>query len=181
MTTSPVAARLRFVPAAFRTRRGFALGFLATSLVGLLLLIGASVGIAITHANRIMPGVSVGGVNVGDLDRTAAAARLQAELPPLSAGSLTLNVDGRATSVALGELGRRYDIDATLDAAFSVARSGNPLQDAIQRLRTMTGPTAAGSAAIMQDDTSIENMRALTDLRANTVSIRRARNRRQPT
>ena len=59
MTSPSVATRLRFVPAAFRTRRGFMLGFLATLLLGLLLLIGASVGIAISHANRIMPGVSV--------------------------------------------------------------------------------------------------------------------------
>jgi vancomycin resistance protein YoaR len=158
MTSPSVATRLRFVPAAFRTRRGFALGFLATLLIGLLLLIGASVAIAVSHANRIMPGVSVGGVEVGDLDRAAAAARLEAELPSLSAGNLTLAVDGRTTTVPLGDLRRRYDIDATLDAAFGVARSGNPLQDAIGRLRTMTAPTVAGSAVIVQDDAAVDDL-----------------------
>jgi vancomycin resistance protein YoaR len=158
MTSPSVATRLRFVPAAFRTRRGFTLGFLATLLLGLLLLIGASVGIAISHANRIMPGVSVGGVNVGGLDREAAAARLRAELPSLSTGNVTLNVDGRTTTVPLSDLGREYDIDATLDAAFGVARSGNPLQDGIQRLRAMTGPTLAGSAVIAQDDAGVTGL-----------------------
>jgi vancomycin resistance protein YoaR len=178
MTSPSVATRLRFVPAAFRTRRGFALGFLATLLVGLLLLIGASAGIAISHADRIMPGVSVAGVNVGDLDRAAAAARLRAELPSLSTGSLTLDVDGRATSVPLSDLHREYDIDATLDAAFAVARSGNPLQDGIQRLRTMTGPSPAGSAVIAQDDPAVAGLAASIarqfDRDPQDASVRRA-------
>ena len=71
MTSPSVATRLRFVPAAIRTRRGFTLGFLATLLVGLMLLIGASVGVGLTHANQIMPGVSIGSVSVGALDRAA--------------------------------------------------------------------------------------------------------------
>ena len=106
MTSPSVATRLRIVPAAFRTRRGFTLGFLATLLVGVMLLVGASVGVALSHGNRIMPGVAVGGVSVGGMDRAAAAARLEAHLPSLSAGTLTLDVDGHITSVPLGDLGR---------------------------------------------------------------------------
>jgi vancomycin resistance protein YoaR len=158
MTSPSVATRLRFVPAAIRTRRGFTLGFLATLLVGLMLLIGASVGVGLTHANQIMPGVSIGGVSVGALDRAAAAAKLEAQLPSLSAGTLTLDVDGHVTSVPLGDLGRHYDIDATLAIAYGVARSGNPLQDAIDRLRAMAGPTIAGEAVVVQDHSAIEEL-----------------------
>jgi vancomycin resistance protein YoaR len=158
MTTPSVATRLRFVPAAIRTRRGFTLGFLATLLLGALLLIGASISVAMSHANRIMPGVSIGGINVGDLDRSDAAARLEAQLPSLSGGTLRLDADGQLMTISLGQLGRHYDVDATLDAAFGVARSGNPLQDAIQRLRTLTAPTAAGSAVVVQDHAAIESL-----------------------
>jgi len=158
MTSPSVATRLRFVPAAIRTRRGFTLGFLATLLLGVLLLVGASVGIALSHGNRIMPGVSIGGVSVGGLDRAAAAARLEAQLPPLSAGALTLDVDGHVTSVPLGDLGRHYDIDATLDMAYGVARSGNPLADGLDRLRAVVGPTIAGEAVVVQDHNAIEDL-----------------------
>lgn len=175
MTTPSAATRLRFVPSGFRTRRGFLLGFGATLILGLLLLIGASIGMALTHADRIMPGVSVGGVNVGDLDRAAATAKLQAELPSLSTGALTLIVDDRATAVRLSELNRRYDIDATLDLAFGLARSGNPIDDAIQRLQTLAGPSAAGSAVVIQDHDAIERLVAsIADRGPKDATIRRA-------
>ena len=158
MTSPSVATRLRFVPAVLRTRRGFTLGFLATMLAGLVLLIGASVGVALSHGNRIMPGVTIGGVTVGGLDRAAAAARLEAELPSLSAGTLSLDVDGHVTSLPLGDLGRHYDTDATLDMASGVARSGNPLQDGLDRLRAVVGPTSAGSAVVVLDHDAIEQL-----------------------
>ena len=96
MTTPAATTRLRFLPAAVRTRRGFGLGFLATLLVGLALLAGASMGVAISHANRVMPGVSVGGVDIGGLDRAAAAARLEAQLPALSDAQSTEKLEARS-------------------------------------------------------------------------------------
>jgi vancomycin resistance protein YoaR len=158
MTTPATTTRLRFFPGPIRVRRGFTLGFLATLFLGLLVLTGASIGVALGHGNTVMPGVVVGDVSVGGLDREAAAARLEAELPPLSEGALTLNVDGQVARVPLGELDRHYDIDATLDTAFGVARSGNPLQDGIDRLRVLTGPIAAGDAVIIQDHQAIEDL-----------------------
>ncbi|HEX3219193.1 MAG TPA: VanW family protein [Candidatus Limnocylindria bacterium] len=158
MTTPAATTRLRFLPAAVRTRRGFGLGFLATLLVGLALLAGASMGVAISHANRVMPGVSVGGVDIGGLDRAAAAARLEAQLPALSDGTLSLDIDGRFELVPLANLSRHYDVDATLDAAFGIARSGNPLQDGLDRLRALTGPTSAGQPAIQLDQDAIDKL-----------------------
>ena len=178
MTTPSAATRLRFVPAAIRTRRGFTLGFLATLLVGLILLIGASVGVALSHTDRIMPGVSIAGVDVSGLDRAAASARLRAVLPSLTAGSLTLDVDGHAMAIPLGDMGREYDLDATLDVAFGVARSGNPLQDAIERLGTLTRTTAAGSAVVVEDHAAIEGLVASIagrfDRPPSDASVRRA-------
>src|SRR5918996_3819829 len=109
MTTPAAATRLRFFPGPMRTRRGFTLGFLATLFLGFLALTGASLGVAMGHGERVMPGVTVGGVALGGLDRSAAAARLNAELPSLSEGTLTLHVDGQVDRVPLSEFDRHYD------------------------------------------------------------------------
>ena len=74
-------------------RRGFLFGFLATLLLGLLAVVGASGAMAISHANRVMPGVSVADIPIGGLDRAAAIERLQAQLPSLDDG--TLDAPGR--------------------------------------------------------------------------------------
>lgn len=158
MTTPAATTRLRFVPGPIRARGGFTLGFLATVFVGLLLLAGASLGVAIGHADHVMPGVTVSGVPIGGLDRAAAAERLEAELPSLSQGMLVLNVDQQVARVPLADLDRQYDVDATLHTAFGVARSGNPLQDGIDRLRALTGSIAGGEAVIVQDDQAIDDL-----------------------
>src|SRR6187431_2217466 len=103
MTSPSAATRIRFVPSGIRTRGGFLIGFAATLLLGLLLLLGASIGVALGQANHVMPGVSVGGVQLGGLDREAAAARLAAELPSLDQGSISLSVDRQTTSVSLSQ------------------------------------------------------------------------------
>ncbi|HET7142235.1 MAG TPA: VanW family protein [Candidatus Limnocylindria bacterium] len=156
MTSPSAATRIRFVPSGIRTRGGFLIGFAATLLLGLLLLLGASIGVALGQANHVMPGVSVGGVQLGGLDREAAAARLAAELPSLDQGSISLSVDRQTTSVSLSQFHRHYDIDATLDMAFGVARSGNPFSDSLDRLRALAGPTFAGEAVLLQDPRSLD-------------------------
>jgi vancomycin resistance protein YoaR len=139
-------------------RRGFLIGFFATLAVGAMMLIGASVGLGLSHAERIMPGVSVAGVPLGGLDRAAAAARLEAQLPSLTNGAIVLKVDDEAVEIPLADLGRAYDLQATLDAAFAVTRQGNPLSDGIARLQTLTGPTALSRLALRHDQGAIDGL-----------------------
>jgi vancomycin resistance protein YoaR len=178
MTTPSATTRLRLVPIGIRTKRGFLLGFGTTLLLGLLVLLGASLGVAVTQANHVMPGVTVAGVPLGGLDRDAAAARLQADLPSLDDGSLVLTIDRQTTSVALSQFHRQYDIQATLDIAFGVTRSGNPLADSIDRLRTLAGPTVAGEPVVVQDHAALErvitNIATQYDQSAQDASVRHA-------
>lgn len=123
-------------------RRAALLGFVATLLLALLLLVGASLAVDITSRGAIMPGVSVAGANLGGLTRSQAADRLNASLPSLSSGTATVVVDGRPVSVPYARIGRGYETDAMLDAALGVARDGNPLSDGIARLRTLLRGTS---------------------------------------
>ncbi len=122
--------------------RSAAIGFGATMLAALVLLIATSMAIGISVGNAVMPNVSVGGVSLAGLDREAAGARLAAELPSLSAGAATIAIGEDEFVVPYADLGRGHETDAMLDAAFSVGRSGNPLADGIARLRALANPTA---------------------------------------
>ena len=136
MTTIAIA-RPRDLFAATPLRRGFLMGFFGTLVVGLFLLVGLSVGMARAYDGRILPGVRVGGVELGGLDRAAAEARLRDSLPSLTAGTATVVVNGSPVTIPYAEIGRGYEIDGILDAALAVARSGSPLADGIDRLQAL--------------------------------------------
>lgn len=137
-------------------RRAALLGFFGTLLVGVVLLSAASLGIALSSNGVAMPRVSVAGIEVGGLDRAAAADRLAASLPSLSSGTATLVVDGEPVRVSYERLGRGYDLDAMLDAAFAVARDGNPLTDALARLRTVARGAAIPAVVHAYDPEAID-------------------------
>jgi len=118
------------------------IGLGATLAVGLLLVVGVSAAIGVSIGSTAYPGVSVGGVNISGLDRAAAAERLAAQLPSLSSGKAVISVDGRNEVVAYADLGRRYEMDVMLDAAFSVGRGGGLVADGISRLRSLAHTTS---------------------------------------
>jgi vancomycin resistance protein YoaR len=138
------------------SRRGFVLGFIGTLVVAFVLLAGASIAVSFMSAGRIMPGVHVAGVAVGGLDRGAAEARLQAELPSASAGSLRVQIDREAIEIPYAQLGRIYAMDAMLDAAFGVARSGDLVSDAVARLRVLAMPSSVPTAITAEGESAVD-------------------------
>jgi vancomycin resistance protein YoaR len=156
MTTLTALSRPRLLLAAGPMRRGFLIGFLMTLAVGLMLLVGASVGVGISHTGKVMPGVSVAGVQLGGLDRASAIAQLGAQLPSVTDGKLVLSVDGEQLEAPFAGLGRSYDLDATVDAAMGVARTGNPLTDGIDRLRVLTRATSLSGGIVAQDQAKLD-------------------------
>ena len=158
MTTLTALARPHVLLRPGPMRRGFLFGFILTLVVGLLLFVGASAGMAISHANRIMPGVSVAGIPIGGLDREAAVAKLESQLPSLGEGTLTLQVDEVERTFPMAGLDRSYDLEATVDAAMAVTRSGNPLVDGVARLRTLAHPTSLASAGVLLDAAAIDQV-----------------------
>jgi vancomycin resistance protein YoaR len=141
MTTTTLPRRLISPVLGSPSRRSFVAGFLGTLLVGLAVLVGLSIAIALNAGAGILPGVSVGGVPVAGLDRAAAIERLDAGLPSLSTGHATIVVDGDEVMVGYGELGRGYELEAMADAALDVGRGSDPIGDGIARLRSLVHPT----------------------------------------
>lgn len=142
MTTATLPRRIIRPVATPPARRSMLIGFFATLVAGLLALLLTSVGIGVASDGQVLAGVRVGGVDVGGLDREAARARLAERLPALDAGRAVIVVDGVEEVVTYAELGRGYELDAMLDAAFEVGRDGGALADGIARLRTLAHPTA---------------------------------------
>lgn len=142
MTTATLPRRFMRPIATAPARRSVLIGFGATLVAGLVLLAAASIGIGLAVGSTVLGGVSVGGVDLGGLDRAAAAERLAARLPSLSSGNAVIEVAESEEVVAFADLGRGYETDAMLDAAFAIARSGNPLADGIGRLRSVAHATA---------------------------------------
>src|SRR5688572_20038316 len=142
MTTATLPRRLIRPMATPPARRSMLIGFAATLAVGLLALGGLSAGIALASDGQVLTGVRVGGVEVGGLTRAEAEARLTERLPSLSAGQAVIAAGGLEEIVTYEELGRGYELDAMLDAAFGVGRDAGPLGDGIARLRTLVRPTS---------------------------------------
>ena len=145
------------------------IGFLATLAIGLLALAGTSVAVAMTSQDQVLSGVRVGGVEVGGLTRAQAEERLLAELPPVDTGTATVVAGGITESVPYAELGRRYDMEAMLDAALGVGREAGPIGDGIARLRTLVRPTGLPILVHPFDAASLD---AVAERIARSVSIR---------
>ncbi len=140
MTTITFPGRLMRPVASPPARRATLIGFGATLVGGLFVITGISAAIGVAAAHSIIPGVSIAGVELSGLTREAATERLAAQLPSLSAGKATLAIDDEQATVEYAEIGRGYDTDAMLDAAFGIGRDGNPLADGLTRLRNLAHP-----------------------------------------
>jgi vancomycin resistance protein YoaR len=148
--TLPVTAR-----ASGFTWRRFLIAFLATLVI---LLAVAAVGTyvyASGNAGRILSGVSIGGVSVSGLSPDDARQKLQSALPNVAAGTLTIEAGNVEQKINYADIGRAYNVDTSIAEAMSVGRTGNPLEQLGDQLRTMsTGvnltPTVSYDATSLQ-------------------------------
>jgi vancomycin resistance protein YoaR len=141
MTTLTMPRRLIAPVASRSARRSAGLGLATGLAVGALALVGGSLAIGAATAGVVMPGVRVAGVELAGLDAADARARLAAALPTIRDGTLTVRVADVEASASFAEIGRDYDYSAMVDAALAVGRSGDPMQDGVERLRTLALPT----------------------------------------
>jgi vancomycin resistance protein YoaR len=92
---------------------------------GIALAVGAAFAADVVYAHRALPGMTVGGVEIGSLEATAVRERLATELAAPWATSSVLLVDGsRKWQTTNAALGIAPDIDAAVSAAVSYGKSG---------------------------------------------------------
>jgi len=142
MTTITLSGRLMRPVATPPGRRATLIGFAATLLGGFVVISGISVAIGVAAASTILPGVTVAGVDVSGLSHPAAIERLTDTLPSLSAGQAIVAVGDEELSIPYADVGRDYATAAMADAAFGIGRAGNPLTDALDRLRNLANPAS---------------------------------------
>jgi hypothetical protein len=134
-------------PAAPPTGRSFPLGKLILGfLAGLALTLAFGAGALLAYqgqyADRVYPGVSVDGVDVSGLAREAAIARLEDRLAGYAEGAAVIAIDGSEVRIPYAALGRRADVDALVELAWSVGRDGgDPLGRAAQGVRSLLDGT----------------------------------------
>ena len=80
----------------------------------------------LTQASTVLPGVKVGGVPVGGLTGSQAAARLQERLGQLQGRFVTVKVAGTPVSSTAAALGWRPDFQRSAKASKSFGRGGAP-------------------------------------------------------
>lgn len=156
MTTITIPRRLMRPVSTRPARRAVAIGFTVTLLGGLAIAVATSVAIGAAAAGTVLPGITVGGVELSGLDRAAAIERLERELPSLSTGHATFVVGDEREVVAYADLGRRYETSAMVDAALGVGRDGSPFADGLVRLRNLARPASLPLVVHAYDEEAIQ-------------------------
>jgi len=140
--SSVASARSLTRPLDLAGARAALLGFSAAMLLAVLLAAATSFAIGVANEGRVLPGVRVGDIALGGLDRDAVTAKLAAGLPALTDSAVTLTGSGDDLTLWRSDLGRAYDIGAMVDAAFGTGRGDNPALSVVARLRdTLSGTT----------------------------------------
>lgn len=125
---SPRTAPAR--PSRIRRFLGFAVAFIVSALLGLFLVSAVVLGFSASYANRVLPGVHVGPVDLSGLTRDQAVARLQSEYSYLGKGEVTITTPVGAATITYQQVGRGPDAQVMADAAMSIGHSGWLIPDA---------------------------------------------------
>ncbi|TXG86531.1 MAG: hypothetical protein E6R14_02815 [Thermomicrobiales bacterium] len=83
---------------------------------------GALLAFRVAYADEVYPGVHVGGVDLGGMSRTQAAAAIQAKADEITSQRAYFDGFDQHWAPTLAELGVTVDLDASLDQAMSIGR-----------------------------------------------------------
>ncbi|HEX5589868.1 MAG TPA: VanW family protein [Candidatus Limnocylindrales bacterium] len=98
---------------------------------------GALAAFESSNNGRILPGIHVGAVDLSGLTPAEARARLNEAYAALAVGELTLTAGGTTRVVTYATLGRRLDVDAVVDQAMGIGRTGATLERIASNVRNM--------------------------------------------
>lgn len=171
MTNATDARRAPRFALARPAGRPFLLGFAATLALGVLGVAAASTAVALSSGERVLPGISVGGISVAGLDRETARERLVDELPPVDTGAAVVATEQLDQTITYADLGRAYDLDHMLDAAFGVGRGDGVLVDGFARLRALVQPQSVAVAVTPFEPTALERAARAVAATASTAPV----------
>jgi vancomycin resistance protein YoaR len=112
---------------------GIAVRFALAFVSGLVLVIaiggGALFAYGQQYTGRVLPGVSVGEVDLSGMSPEEARARLESTFGTFRDGTITLSGPDGDVTVGYDEIGRRPDIDAMVSHALTAGRHGETMAD----------------------------------------------------
>lgn len=119
------------------------------SLLVVLVVAGAALGLYEWHMDgHVYQGVRLGGVDVSGLLRAEALARLRAVGNISLAPPLVLLAAGREWLVSPLSLGNTVDLPASVNGAYRLGRTGNPLQSLGEQLQLLLAGRAVPLRAL---------------------------------
>jgi len=142
MTTTTDTAPLTDAPTLHTGRRlasgraRFAIAFVAGLAAALALGAGALYAFERQYDGRILPGIRAAGVDLSGLTPSAARDRLAAAFSSESDGKLVIEANGREIVITYATLSRRVDIDALVDEAAAIGRSGSLVDRVVGNAKT---------------------------------------------
>jgi lipoprotein-anchoring transpeptidase ErfK/SrfK len=160
-------------------KRGFGRGWKVVLVaVGVVGFLGAGTAYAAyrydrSASTRILPGVTVDGVDVGDLTRDQATLAVERQADVTLGQELTVAGAGQSWRVTPAELGMHADIETAIDRAFAVADHVSFLSRVWHRVREE--PVDAGVAlGFAYDDQAIQSFvqQAASDVGVPAVDAR---------
>ena len=109
-------------------RRRTRAAIVVAAIVGVLVVLAGGVSLAAyryeqARADRILPGVTIAGVDVGGMTRAEALASVKAEIRGQLDRSIVITVGDASWEGTSFELGRRADVASAVDAALAVGDS----------------------------------------------------------
>ena len=142
-----------------RVARRFVIGFL----LGVLVVIGGLIGFRQAYADRILPGVLVGGVDVGSMTPVTARAALANRFGALENGTVVVETSRGKAAIPFSRLGRKVEVDTMVDRAVTVGRGGTPFDEAVAGLRLLVRPAALAPLLSFDRGRLTEELAAFSD------------------
>lgn len=111
-------------------------------IISLVLIIGSGVtALAVYTQDKglYMPGITVVGINVGNMTQTSAQAEIDRKLQSISTQAVKFNLDGKTLVSSLGDLGLKLTAKKALADAYAIGREGNLIEKAKQKRAASQG------------------------------------------
>jgi vancomycin resistance protein YoaR len=114
--------------------------FVIGSLFGVVVVLGALAAFGQSYAGRVLPGIVLGGVEIGGMTEPEARQALDAALGGLEEGQIEL-VSSRTTAVIpYADVGRVIDDEGMLAGALGHGRDGTKFEEAVAGIRGLLEP-----------------------------------------
>ncbi|MCL4299710.1 MAG: VanW family protein [Anaerolineae bacterium] len=106
----------------------------------LVIMVFLTLAYQVIYLNRIYPGVSVAGIDVGGLSQAEVMAAIGRRAPDYLARQVTIRYGSDTWTYSGEELGMRVDVATTANAAYDIGRRGDLITDMLTHLSLLRSP-----------------------------------------